>query len=216
MSNLFRDVAEKRLSNLPSTGYSIVKKKGGRCTRNAEISPCDADELADAGSDVDNDDNNNYSPTPAYKIICTTRPKKQDAKMTLDSSYIAFLCPSTFDTKQFIRGHPQVYSHKEIVQFDANFQKQLAFNFCATRASRKKSVLMHEARTSRLCDMDLDVTPTSFSLDSTDCHKLSKYILEDLLSCPVGCQIIICIHSGAKGNPTEESYLEQAKHVVDQ
>ncbi len=103
VTNLFQDVAKKHIFDLPSTGYSPAKKKGGRCTRNAEISPCDMDEFANASLDVDNNDDEDYSPTPAYKIVCTMRPKKQDAKITLDSSYFAFLCWSTFDTKQFIR-----------------------------------------------------------------------------------------------------------------
>jgi hypothetical protein len=141
--------------------------------------------------------------------------KKQDAKVTLDSSYFAFLCLSTFDTKQFIHGHPQVYLHEEIVPFDANFQKQLSFNIGATCATYKKFTLMHKAHASWLRDVDLNVTPTSFSCDSTDCHELFRYVLKDLLSCTVGCWINTCICSSAKGNPTEELYLDQAKHVVD-
>jgi hypothetical protein len=52
-----------------------------------------------------------------------------------------------------------------MAKFDASFQEQLSFNFCATRASRKKLGLMLESRTSRLREIDLDLTaPASFSL----------------------------------------------------
>jgi hypothetical protein len=125
--NLFRDGAEKHHSDLPSTGYLPAKKKGGRCTQSAGISPHDAEAFIDDASDGDNDEDKDYSPTPTYKIVRTARPKKQDAKVTLNSSYFSFLCPSTFDMKQFTRGHPQVYSDKEILQFNASFQKQLSF-----------------------------------------------------------------------------------------
>ncbi len=213
-TNLFQDCAEKRPSDPTSTGYSPAKKKGGCHTRGAGISPRDADEFdADAYNEEDNDDED-YSPTPVYKIICTTRPKRRDTKGTLDSSYFLFLCPTTFDTKRFIRGHPQVYSMDDIVQFDTDYQKQLSFNFSAMRATRKKSASMHEARASCLRDVDLDITPTLFSRDTTDRHKLSRYVLEDLLSCTVGCWIIVCIHSGAHGNQTEESYSEQAQCIA--
>jgi hypothetical protein len=77
------------------------------------------------------------------------------------------------DMKQFSCGHPQVYSQEEMCQFDADFQKQLAFNFCATRATRKKSATINEIRASRLRDIDLDATPMLFSLDTT--------VLEDVL-----------------------------------
>ncbi len=165
-------------------------------------------------SDGDDDEDEDYSPTPTYKIVRTARPKKRDAKVTLDSNYFSFLRPSTFDMKRFTRGHPQVFSDEEILQFDASFQKRLSFNFSATRATRKKSELMQEARASRIRDVDLDVAPTSFLRDSTDCHELSRYVLEDVLSCPVGCRIFVCIRSGAKGDLTEESYSNQARHIV--
>jgi len=65
----------------------------------------------------------------------------------------------------------------------SNLMKQLSFNFCATRATRKKAAAMQDARASRLCELDLDVTPASFSSATTDRHELSRYVLEDLLSC---------------------------------
>jgi hypothetical protein len=103
-----------------------------------------------------------------------------------------------------------------MVQFNANFQKQLSFNFCATRATRKKIASIQDACASRLRDIDLDVTPTLFSLAMTDRNDLSRYVLEDLLSHQVGCCFIVCIRVSAIGNPTELSYSDQAIHIVQQ
>jgi len=117
-------------------------------------------------------------------------PKKKggggDAKVILDSNFFTYLRPSTFNKDLFIRGHATVYSEDEMVQFDANFSKQLSFNFCATHATRKKAAAMQDTRVSHLRELDLDVTPTSFSSATTDRHELSRYVLEDLLSCKVG------------------------------
>jgi hypothetical protein len=103
-----------------------------------------------------------------YKKISQVahEPKMRNPKVILNSSYFAFLCPITFNTKQFSRGHPQVYSQEEMHHFDADFHKKLAFNFCATRAMRKKSATVNKARASCLHDVDLNASPTSFSLET--------------------------------------------------
>ena len=174
------------------TGYSPAKKEGGgRCRGNLD-SPQDTDLIAeDFPSDEDDED---YAPTP---IVREPPPKKkgggEDAKVILDSNFFTYFRSSTFDKDLFLCEHPTVYSEEEMVQFDANYQKQLSFNFCATRATRKKAAAMQDARASRLCNIDLDVTPTLIFLARTDCHELSGYILEDLLSRQVGCCFIVCI-----------------------
>jgi hypothetical protein len=193
-----------------------VKKKGGRRLRGASVSPRDTDLIAD-DFPSDESDNEEYVPTP---IVHKPPPKKKggggDANVTLDSIFFTYLRPSTFDKDLFIRGHPTVYSEEEMVKFDANFQKQLSFNFCAMRATRKKTALMQDACASCLCEIDLNATPTSFSLATTDRHELSRYILEDLLSRQVGCCFIVCIRVSATGNPMEVSYSDQEMHIVQQ
>ena len=67
-----------------------------------------------------------------------------DAKVILDSNFFTYLRPSTFDKDLFIRGHPTVYSEHEMVQFDVNYQKQLSFNICATRVTRKKTAFCEQ------------------------------------------------------------------------
>jgi hypothetical protein len=67
--------------------------------------------------DLNDKDNEKYSPTPVYKKIVQamrTKPKTHDPKMTLNSSYFAFLCPKKFDTIQFSQDHSQVYSEEEM------------------------------------------------------------------------------------------------------
>ena len=135
------------------------------------------------------EDNDDYSPTLAYKLVwATPKPKARDPK---GGNYFVFLCLLTFDSKWFSRGHTQVYSEDDMKRFDADFQKQLSFNFCATRVTRKKPVSHHKARASRFCDVDLDITPTSFSRDTTDWHELSCYVLKVFLACTVGRWLII-------------------------
>ncbi len=85
-TNLFRDGAKKRHSELPSTGYLPAKKKGGRRTRGAGISPRDAGAFVDAASYSNNNEDKDYLPTPTYKIVRPAWPKKQDAKVILDRS----------------------------------------------------------------------------------------------------------------------------------
>ena len=75
---------------------------------------------------------------------------------------------------------------------------------------------MQDARASRLREINLDVTPTSFSSATTDRHELSRYVLEDFLSCKVGCHFIACIRVSAFRTPTEASYSDQALHIVEQ
>jgi hypothetical protein len=153
-------------------------------------------------------------PTP-NNVVWATRPKTRDQKVTLNSNYFTYLCPITYDSKQFHQGHPPIYTDSDIQQFNANYQKQLSFNFCATFATKKKSALINKARESRLCDIDLNITPTSCSHDTTDQHKLPLYVLEDVLTCPVGCHLIVCFCAGADGNSVKLSCLDQAKQISD-
>jgi hypothetical protein len=108
-----------------------------------------------------------------------------------------------------------VYTDDNIQRFDADYQKQLLFNFCATRATKKKSVLINKARAMRLCDIDLNVTPKTFSRDTTDRHKLSRCVLEGVLTYSIGCRSIVCIRAGADRNPTKRLYSDQAKQFSD-
>ena len=62
--------------------------------------------------------------------------------------------------------------------------------------------------------MTLILTSHSLCFCATDRLKLSRYVLEDLLNCKVDCWIIVCIQTGAQGNPTEASYSDQARSIA--
>jgi hypothetical protein len=74
--------------------------------------------------------------------------------------------------------------------FNAVFQKQLNFNFVTTRATQKKNG--EDVWSSHLRDIDLDSVP-KFSHDMMDRHKLSRYVLEDILACTIDTTFIVCI-----------------------
>ncbi len=74
---------------------------------------------------------------------------------------------------------------------------------------------MNEARASPLHDINHDIILTTISRDTIDRHKLSRYVLEDVLMCPVGRCLIVCIHVGTNRNPSERLYLDQVKQFAD-
>ena len=86
-TNLFQECSEKRASDLASTGYSPVKKKGGRRIRGAGISPRDADLIAEAfPSDEDDDD---YVPTQT--VACHRLRRREGEEMPRLFSTVMFL-----------------------------------------------------------------------------------------------------------------------------
>ena len=58
-------------------------------------------------------------------------------------------------------------------------------------------------------DVDIDIAPSLFLRNMTDRLKLSQYVFKDLLNCKVDCRIIVCIWTGAQGNPTKALYSNQ-------
>ena len=49
-------------------------------------------------------------PTPNNNVVWATWPKTRDQKVTLNSNYFTYLCPLTYDSKQFHRAIPS-YIH---------------------------------------------------------------------------------------------------------
>ncbi len=88
----------------------------------AGISPCDIGTFNNVDHSSDNDEDDDYSPTPIYNVIQGTQPKTGDQKITLDSKYFTYLRPLTFDSKHFHRGHPPVYTSNNIQRINANYQ----------------------------------------------------------------------------------------------
>jgi hypothetical protein len=124
-----------------------------------------------------------FSPPPSR----LPTQKKKEPKIVLDCTFMTFLCPSTFDNQLFQKDQPPKYTIKEIDAFNNNFRKKLHFNFLVTRMSQKQLESATATQASRLCNVDLGVLlQDNTSILPTKRHKLSSYILEDILDCPVG------------------------------
>ena len=89
-----------------------------------------------------------------------------------------------------------MYPIAEMERFNANFRMQLHFNFLATRTTQKQKQAINATRASRFRDVDLDALPeitANSSVISSKRQELSRYVLEDILDCPVGSRFIVCI-----------------------
>ena len=82
-----------------------------------------------------------------------------------------------------------MYPIAEMERFDADFRMHLHFNFLATWTTQKQKQANNMTRASRLRDVDLDALPENTSTSaviSSKRQELSRYVLEDILDCPVG------------------------------
>jgi hypothetical protein len=125
---------------------------------------------------------------------------------------MTLLCPSTFNNQLFCKGQPSFYLDKDIFTFEDQFCKQLHFNFSATRNSATQRKSRGFTRASWLRDIDLDIVSSiSQQLLSIKRHKLSRYILEDILDCPVNsCFIIVCLAANGDNLECGDYFTEQA------
>ena len=167
----------------------------------------------------DSSDDDDYTPAPVVvRAIPKSMPKKvrnkkSDQKLTLDRNFICYLRPHTFDHELFRRGKEDIYSIEEMERFDADFRMQLHFNFSATRTTQKQRQAADATRASRLRDIDLDSLPESASTTtiSNKRQDLSRYVLEDILDCPVGSRFIVCIVAEETNDERSNYYLETAR-----
>jgi hypothetical protein len=175
----------------------------------------------DSDDGMNESDDDNYHP-PSNAPPPSSRPppprnqKKTEPKITLDCSFMKNICSSIFDHQQFQKGQLQLYTNDEIASFDNNFRKQLHFNFSATRMSQKQLECSAATRATRLHDIDLDLIPKDMSITTTNRHKLFRYILEDLLDCPVGSRFIVCIATDAEDLERGEYYSNTAQTIANE
>ena len=137
-----------------------------------------------------------------------------DPKISLDRNFICYLRPDTFDHELFRRGKEDIYSIEEMERFDADFRMQLHFNFSATRTTQKQKQAADATRASRLRDIDLDSLQESASSTTTMSNKrqdLSRYVLEDILDCPVGSRFIVCIVAEETNDQRSIYYVDTAR-----
>ena len=128
---------------------------------------------------------------------------------------MCFLRPHIFDHELFNRGKEGIYFITEMERFDANYRRQLQFNFSATRTTQKQKQAFDATRASHLRDVDLDALPdnTSSTISSSKRQDLSRYILEDILDCPVGSRFIVCIATEDNDDEPSKYYSETVRAI---
>jgi len=128
---------------------------------------------------------------------------------------MCFLQPHMFDHKLFHRGKEDIYSIAEMDRFDADYRRQVHFNFSATRTTQKQKQAFDTTRASRLRDVDLDALPDStlLTIISSKRQDLLQYILEDILDCPVGSRFIVCIVTEDNNDKWSKYYSETARLI---
>ena len=89
-----------------------------------------------------------------------------------------------------------MYPIAEMERFDAEFCMQLHFNFWATRTTQKQKQAINVTHANHLRDVDLDAlleNTSTLPVLLSKRQELSRYVLEDILDCPVGSRFIVCI-----------------------
>ena len=174
----------------------------------------DEQRIDDSADDSNYDDAPVANPTPK-SLPKNIRNKKSEPKLTLNRNFMCFLRPHMFDHKLFRRGKEDIYSIAEMERFDADYRRQLHFNFLATQTTQKQKQAFNATRSSRLRDVDLDALPdnTSPTIISTKRQDLSRYILEDILDCPVGSRFIVCIATEDNDDKLSKYYSETARAI---
>jgi hypothetical protein len=174
----------------------------------------DEQRIDDSADDSDYDDAPVANPTPK-SLPRKIRNKKSELKLTLDRNFMCFLRPHTFDHELFRRGKEDIYSIAKMERFDADYRRQLHFNFSATRTTQKQKQASDATRASRLRDVDLDALPdnTSSTIISSKRQDLLRYILEEILDCPVGSRFIVCIAMEDNDDKRSKYYSETARAI---
>jgi hypothetical protein len=129
--------------------------------------------------------------------------------------FLTFLSPTTSDNQPFCKGKPPLYTDADMATFEDQLCKQLHFNFSATRNSAKQSKSHDFTRTSQLWDINVDVELLSLQLPSTKWHDLLRYILKDILDCPVDSRFIVCVAANGANLECGNYYAEKALTIAD-
>ena len=101
-------------------------------------------------------------------------------------------------------------------QFDADFRLLFHFNFLATRNAFKQKQSLDMNCTSRTREVDLDALPPENStlVLSSKREELSRYVLEDILDCPVGCRFIVCIAADNNNDDARGGYYAKRASAI--
>jgi hypothetical protein len=136
------------------------------------------------------------APVSATTTATATPPasakSKSSKKLSLGSDFLTGLRPHVFDKDKFKMGRPELYSREEMAAYDVEYHKQLLFNFDERRGGRAGAVA-DAIRPTRSAQFDMELDSGEFTGESTDRLRLSRYAVEDLLSCGEGDRFHICI-----------------------
>ena len=102
-----------------------------------------------------------------------------------------------------------------LTRIDNDYRRQLHFNFLATWTTQKHKQAFDATRANRLRDIDLDalLDSTLSTIISSKQQDLSRYILEDILDCPVGSRFIVCIATEDNDDKQSKYYSETARLI---
>ena len=150
MSSLHIDDSLSRRVELPDNCRTMIVTPDGDEDDKQRI-------IDDSADDSDYDDATVANPTHK-SLPKNIRNKKSEPKLTLDHNFMCFLRPHTFDHKLFRRGKEDIYSIAKMERFDADYRRQLHFNFWQHGPLRKRS--KHSTR------LVLDVSVTSILMPS--------------------------------------------------
>jgi hypothetical protein len=124
-----------------------------------------------------------------------------------------FLRPDTFDNQPFRKGKQEMYSIADMDCFDADFCKQLHFNFSAIQNTQKQRESLEATRARRLSEINLDALPDD-STSTSKQHELSRYVLKDILDCPACSRFIVCLAADEGKHERGAYYSEKARIIA--
>jgi hypothetical protein len=141
---------------------------------------------------------------PTKKSSKATTVKKKSVSfgsrpLDIESSRcFTFVRGDVFDSKRFsiksLLASPQ-YTDEAMQQFDDSYQRQLYFNFAEKRAAQKKQSAAAPRASRSTAVSSLDDNYAVYSSTTTDFKDLSRYILEDIITCRETTSFLMCIPS---------------------
>ena len=125
--------------------------------------------------------------------------------------------PRVFDSAKFKTGHDEYYSTSYMDRELGKYQRHLVTNFDAKRGQALRK--LEEETKTRSATMDLDLNMAAFEMTTTNKRDLSRYILEDVLSCKQGERFVVLIAKDANdsswfgGDPKKVAAIQKKEKI---
>ncbi len=159
--------------------------EGNNCLSDQPVVPPNGDAMTNLDVDVLSSDDDDYNPAPEYLIPPPQRwhkkkinTKSSKPKVVLDRSFMWFLWPGTFNNQLFKKGQQLMYSIAEMDWYNAEYRRQLHYNFSKTQNTQKQRQSTKATCASQLHDIDLDAPPEQlmlryYQVSNTNCRGMS-------------------------------------------